>query len=95
MTTIESVKLSLRISHSQLDEDLLGDIDACLADLRMHGVKYADESDPLILNAVKLYCKANYTDDVVKSAAYRERYNALRDCLKAAEGYGWRDGGDE
>lgn len=95
MTTLEKIKLSLRISHSRLDEDIQGDIDTALADLRMHGVIHKDESDPLIFNAVKLYCKSSYTDDIAKSAEWRQRYFALRDCLKAAEGYGWKAADDE
>ena len=95
MTTLEKIKLSLRISHSKLDEDIQADIDAVLTDLRMHGVTHKDESDPLIFNAVKLYCKSCYVDDPVKGASYRDRYFALRDCLKVAEGYGWEDDADE
>ncbi len=95
MTTLEKIKLSLRISHDKLDEDIQADIDTALADLRMHGVTHKDESDPLIFNAVKLYCKSCYTDDVAKSSEYRQRYFALRDCLKVAEGYGWEDADDE
>lgn len=95
MTTLEKIKLSLRISHSRLDEDIQGDIDIALADLRMHGVIHKDESDPLIFNAVKLYCKSSYTDDIAKSSEWRQRYFALRDCLKAAEGYGWKAADDE
>lgn len=88
---LQKVKLSLRTSHDRLDDDILADIDACLADLKMHGVIYAPEDDPLMFNAVKLYCKSLYTDDPVKSAAYLQRYVNLRDCLKLAEGYGWQD----
>ena len=95
MTTLEKIKLSLRISHKRLDEDIQGDIDTALADLRMHGVIHKDESDPLIFNAVKLYCKSCYTDDIAKSSEWRQRYFALRDCLKAAEGYGWKADDDE
>ena len=87
----EKIKLALRIKHEQLDQDIRADIDACLADLKMHGIIYAGIEDSLIFNAVKLWCKAYYTDDVVKAAAYLQRYNALRDCLKVAEGYGWKD----
>jgi hypothetical protein len=91
MTTLEKIKLSLRTSHDKLDEDIQADIDTALADLKMHGVIHKDESDPLIFNAVKLYCKSLYTDDPAKGAAYRDRYFGLRDCLKVAEGYGWED----
>ena len=95
MTTLEKIKLNLRTRHDKLDEDIQADIDAALADLRMHGVIHKDESDPLIFNAVKLYCKSCYIDDVAKSSEYRQRYFTLRDCLKVAEGYGWEDAGDE
>lgn len=87
-TLLQKVKLSLRTSHDRLDEDIQADIDACLADLRVHGVIYASIDDPLIFNAVKLYCKSLYTDDPVKSAAFLQRYISLRDSLKIAEGYG-------
>jgi hypothetical protein len=43
--------------------------------------------DPLILNAVKLFCKAAYTDDTEKAAAYQARYDALKSCLMMASGY--------
>lgn len=95
MTTLEKIKLSLRISHSKLDEDIQSDIDACLADLRVCGVVYADESDPLMFNALKLYLRSMYTDDTAKGAEYLRRYDALKACLMNAEGYGWEAAADE
>lgn len=88
---LEKVKLALRIKHSKLDDDIADNIEACLLDLRMHGIVHKDETDALIQNAVKLYCKAEYTDDLTKAEKYVQRYRDLRDCLKAAEGYGWTD----
>jgi hypothetical protein len=85
---IERIKLSLRISHSKLDTDIGADIAACLADLKMVGIVYKDESDPLIFNAVKLWCRSLYTDDPAKGAEYLNRYNALKASLMMAEGYG-------
>ena len=90
MTTLEKIKLGLRISHNKLDADIQADIEACLADLKLCGIIYAEETDPLIYNAIKLYCRATYTDDTAKSAEYLKRYEALKDCLRMAEGYGWR-----
>ncbi len=86
------IKNSLRIKHTALDDDVTDSIAACLADLHVCGVQdpAADapqELDPLILNAIKLYCKAEYTDDPAKAAAYLERYNGLKACLMMAEGY--------
>ena len=83
---LNKVKTYLRISHSALDDDLTDTINACLQDLKIYGVR-TDDADPLILNAVKLYCKAEYTDDPVKAAAYRERYDALKACLGVAGEY--------
>ena len=94
MTILEKIKQSLRISHSKLDEDVQSDIDACLADLKACGVIYADESDPLIFNAIKLWCRSLYTDDIAKGAEYLRRYESLKACLMVMEGYGWRDSDD-
>lgn len=93
--TLGKVKTFIRISHSKLDSEITDDVKSCLADLQAHGIIYKDDTDPLILNAVKLYCKSIYVDDTVKSAEYLSRYKSLRDCLKIAEGYGWEAGADE
>jgi hypothetical protein len=86
--TLTKIKTSLRISHDKLDEDIAADVDACLADLRICGIVYADETDPLIFNAIKLWCRSLYTDDTIKAAEYLKRYNALKSSLSMAEGYG-------
>lgn len=88
--TLNKVKAFIRISHSKLDGDITDSIDSCLADLRAHGIIHKDDTDPLILNAVKLYCKSLYTEDVAKAAEWQNRYIAQRDSLKVAEGYGWK-----
>lgn len=90
MTTLEKIKLAIRRSHDKLDEDLQADIDACLADLRVVGVVHAGEEDPLIFNAIKLYCRSTNTDDPAKAAEWLRRYEALKSCLMMAEGYGWK-----
>lgn len=90
MTTLERIKLAIRRSHSKLDSDLQDEIDACLADLRVVGIIYATEEDPLILNAIKLWCKSGTAEDPAKAAEWRARYDALKACLMVAEGYGWR-----
>lgn len=92
---LTKIKTALRISHSKLDEDIQSDIDACLTDLEVCGIVFAETADPLILNAVKLYCRSVYTDDPVKGAEYLRRYEALKSCLMMAEGYGWEDGADD
>ena len=84
---ITRIKLDLRITHSKLDSDVGADIAACLADLKLAGVTYKDETDPLIFNAIKLWCRSLYTDDIAKSAKYMERYEALKASLMMADGY--------
>lgn len=88
MDLLTKIKQSLRISHDKLDEDILADIEACKADLKLVGVTYADENEPLIYNAIKLWCKSSYTDDMTKSAEYMRRYEGLKACLMMAGGYG-------
>ena len=93
---LAKVKASIRISHTALDEDVSDTIAACLADLRVCGVQESKldastELDPLILNAVKMYCKGAYTDDTVKAARYQGGYDALKSCLMMAEGYSYEE----
>lgn len=88
---IEKIKMSIRIKHHKLNEDIGDTIDACLADLKVCGVIKLDEEDPLIYNAVKLYCKSEHSDDPTKAEMYHERYDSLKACLMMAEGYGWID----
>lgn len=88
MDTLTKIKQGLRTSHNKLDEDIQADIDACKADLRLVGVIYATEADPLIYNAIKLWCRSLYTDDTAKAAEYLKRYEALKASLMMAEGYG-------
>lgn len=89
---IQKVKTNLRISHTALDDDLADSISACLKDLEICGVQAPvpddpQETDPLIMNAIKLYCKAEFTDDADKAAKYMTRYDALKSSLMMAEGY--------
>lgn len=60
MTLLEKVKVVLRITGSDFDEaDILPLMAACRRDIERNGIKY-DESDPLIEQAVKVYCRANF-----------------------------------
>lgn len=93
---LQKIKTSIRISHTALDEDVEDNIAACLADLRAVGVleeklDATKDLDPLILSAVKSYCKANYTDDTDKAARYQAGYDSLKAFLMTAEGYGYKE----
>ena len=86
------IKTNIRIKHAALDEDIVDTIEASLSDLDMCGVNVhiktdSGEADPLILNAVRLFCKVEYTDDPGKAAEYQRRYDALKSCLMMSEKY--------
>ena len=70
------VKAAIRISHGMLDDEIQDVIDAALASLNAHGVATdGNESDPLIINAVKLYARwqFNYMN---KADQYEKAWNA-------------------
>ena len=97
---LSKIKTSLRISHDKLDDDVRDTIAACLADLKVCGLRdevldTSKELLPLILVAIKLYCKADYTDDTAKAARYREGYDNLKSCLMMAEGYSYEEAGTD
>ena len=92
---LEKIKTNLRISHSALDGDLTDTIAACQADLKVCGVQAENLDEPLILNAVKLYCRKEFTDDTDKAAEYQKRYDALKSCLMMAGEYNGEVGTDE
>lgn len=93
---VAKVKLAIRRSHSKLDDDIQADIDACIADLRVTaGIIDPDPADPLIFNAIKLFCRSTCTDDPVKSEKYHARYESLKGSLQMAEGYGWKPANEE
>ena len=88
---LPKIKTSIRIKHTALDDDIADTIRSALDDLSVCGVKIPEvqdgEIDPLILNAVKLFCKVEYTDDPGKAAEYQRRYDALKSCLMMSEKY--------
>lgn len=83
---LAAVKENLRITITALDTDLQDDIDAALADLQRVGIDVTDQSQPLIIKAVKLYCRwqQNYKG---KGEKYGEAYKGLRDSLSLAGDY--------
>lgn len=86
--TIQKLKTNKRFSHSLLDDEINDQIEACLADLKVCGIAEPDETDALILAALKLWFRANFTSDTDEAAKYIDRYNAQKACLMMAEGYG-------
>ena len=84
---IAKVKNDLRITHTALDMDISDMVDACVEDLRIVGVQVVEPPDVTVLAAIKLYCRAAYTDDTGKAEAYMARYNAMKATLMMAKEY--------
>ncbi|WP_228307288.1 head-tail connector protein [Priestia sp. J2] len=84
---IEKVRKSLRISHTALDEDIQDLIDAALMELQLSGIKKLDESDPLIIRAVTVYCKAEFGFDNPDADRFRASFESLRTHLALAGDY--------
>lgn len=84
---LDRVKLAIRRSHSKLDADLRVDIDACLQDMKMRGMKSPNPNNSLVFAAIKLYCKSTTEKDPDESAAFFQRYEDLRDSMLSNGSY--------
>ena len=86
---LEKVKITLRIDDDFLDEDIQDTIDSATSDLRLCGIveEKIVETDPLILRAVKTFCKAEYSSDDKESARYSQSYEMLRNHLSMSVDY--------
>lgn len=85
---LSKVKLAIRRTHSKLDDDLRADIDACLQDMKRGGIESPDTQDPLVLAAIKMYCRSTTADDPADGAAYLQRYEQMRDGMALSGLYG-------
>ena len=96
MTTLEKVKLALRITASVFDVELNGLIQSAIADLMLAGVR-ADikPEDPLIERAVITYCKANF-GEADQYDRLKASYDEQKAQLMSATGYtDWGDSNAE
>ena len=84
---LEKVKLALRIKSNSLDLEIQDLIESAKADLNISGVKNLDEEDPLIIQAVKTYCKANFGLDNKDSEKYQKSYDLLKRSLSLCGDY--------
>lgn len=80
---IDSVKSALRITTSDMDDDIKDLICAAKADLRISGVKVILDTDPLVIQAVKLYCKAHFGDNDSNNK-FLNAYQALKISMSLA-----------
>lgn len=86
MTTLQAVKLALRIVTAAFDSELNDLIAAALIDLRQAGITNADEMDPMIRRAIVTFCKLNFgqPDDYDR---LKRSYDEQKAQLGMATGY--------
>lgn len=75
---LPKIKQALRITHDALDMEIQDLIDAAMMDLSISGVQVINDSDPLILRAVTLYCKGHFGLSNVDSEKYLRGYTSLK-----------------
>lgn len=83
---IEAVKLNLRRTSGALDEEIQADINAAYADLKRVGINIADSKNPLIVKAIKLYCRWQ-TNFAGLGDRYQANYESLRDSMALSAAY--------
>lgn len=89
---LDAVKLAMRpaIKTNVYDSDIWDLIEAAKADLALAGIR-GDESDPLIRQAIKTYCRLHFgtpADAEKLETSYKEQ----KAQLMSATGYtDWRD----
>ena len=88
---IAYIKLLLRVSSSDLDEEIESLIAAAKNDLVLSGVKAEsiDESDALIKRAIGIYCKAHFGHEQKDYDRLVEAYNSLKSHLSLSVEYGY------
>lgn len=87
-TLLNTVKKTLRVTHNGLDEDeIVPLIEAAKKELAVAGVKRIEESDPLIVRAIKAYCKANFGYDNPDSEKFQKSFDSLKNTLSQVGEY--------
>lgn len=88
MQLLTAVKRYIRVSNNSKDEEIYELIEAAKADMSVAGIDRIDEADPLIIQAIKDYCRANFGyGDNVDKAYYQERYDKQKSTLSTSSKY--------
>lgn len=82
---LEQVKLALRITEEEFEDEILRLIEDCLEELARLGVT-ADEEDPQIISAVVAYCKWQFGDNDTADR-WRDIYSRKLAQFKMMTGY--------
>ena len=83
---LEKIKLDLRISHNEMDSDILDNIDAALSDMERAGIVNIENTDILTIRAVKHYCRWQYNFEG-EADRYRKAYEDLVSVMSLHDRY--------
>lgn len=77
---LSKIKSSLRVDGIDFDGEIQDLIDAAKADLILSGVDESKvkDADPIIIRAVTVYCKSNFTSDDKEAERYQKSYDMLK-----------------
>lgn len=79
ITILDAVKKSLRISTALFDDDITELIAAAQQDLITGGVELNGADEPLVRQAIKFYCRANFQNGDSKEREINyDRYERLK-----------------
>lgn len=89
LTTLEKVKLGLRITHVKLDTEITATINTAKAEMIRAGLLSAlvVETDELILDAIKTFCKYSFASDEKMREGYFASWQYQLDCLRKTGAY--------
>lgn len=84
---LERIKTALRIDDDELIIELQDLINSAKADLYLSGIKKVEDDDPLIIRAIILYCKMEYSIDNNEVLRYKSAYDMLKSHLALSIDY--------
>lgn len=84
---LEDIKLSLRISNTHFDTEIMDLIEGAERDLKISGVNKIEDIDPLIKRAVTLYVKSNFGWDNPDAERLQQSYVMLKQHLALSGDY--------
>lgn len=86
---LDKVKTALRINNSSFDEEIKSLISACKKDLELAGIEPSKIiiTDNMIVQAIILYCKANFGFDNPESERFSKAYESMKSLLSLCASY--------
>lgn len=89
-TITDKVKTALRISHTKLDSEIADNIATARAEMVRLGItesKAEDDTDPLIVTAIKTYVLSVMASSDENRKGYDESWKYQLDCLSKTSAY--------